>query len=79
MPHFSVRVTRSDGTPRKGVTVAAVFGVIDGVSSEYTDSDGWATLYCPGAATPEISVDGRSQGKHPVREGRTLSFTVDYH
>ena len=76
MPNFSVQVTRSDGRPRKGVRVAADFG-LEGVSHEYTDSDGWATLYCPSAAKPEIFVDGDSQGRHSVCDGETLSFTVD--
>lgn len=75
---FSVRVVRSDGEPRHGVRVAADFGLLDGIATEYSDSDGWATFELSGNyVSAEIYVDGESQGTHPVSDGETFSFTVD--
>ncbi len=76
---FSVRVVRSDGEPREGVRVGADVGWLDGVAMEYTDNDGWATFeLSENYMSAEIYVEGDSQGTHPVSDGDTLSFTVDY-
>ncbi len=78
MSSFAVRVMNSAGKPRTGVRVGADFGVLSGVATAYTDSDGWARLRFAADATATIYVDGESQGDHYVSDEETLSFTVDY-
>ncbi len=78
MASFSVRVMNSEDKPRSGVRLGADFGVLRGVATGYTDSDGWATLRMGDDASAEIYVDGESQGTHYVTDGDTFSFTVDY-
>lgn len=74
---FSVRVVSSAGEPRRGVRVAAGFGLMHGTTTSSTNSDGWAELRAKGDySSAEIFVDGSSVGDHAISDGETLAFTL---
>jgi hypothetical protein len=59
---FSVRVMNSQGKPRSGIRVVAVFEPLRGVATAYTDSDGWATLrFAMERAAPRSTWKGRAR------------------
>ena len=73
---FDVIIFDSDGDPRSGIRVTADFG-LSGQTSDYTDSNGCATLHTSGDyVTATIYVDGSNEGDHPVGDGETIKINT---
>lgn len=78
---FSIRIAKSDGTPRRSVRV----GVMDprpiglGGRSEYTHGDGWANFEWPDGSSAglDVYVDGAKEGYYVIHDGDMVSLTVD--
>lgn len=75
--YFSVRVIDEEGNPRKGISVMADFGFMNGTSTETTDDSGWAEFNTSGKyVSMDLYVDGSKRGNYSVSEGKTYSFTI---
>lgn len=79
MGTFSVRVVDERGLPIEGLRVAVTFHGLGGVSTAYTDSDGWVSFDNSDGShvSGEFFVQGESQGWHSTRGGDSYSFTRD--
>lgn len=74
---FHVIVFDDDGDPRSGVRVTADYGILNGQDSDYTDSNGLATLSgSQDYVTAELFVDGSSEGDYSVGDGEVIKINT---
>jgi len=83
--NFSIRVVDEDGDGVEGVEVSCQYGIVAGVDSEYTDSDGWAqfdiverVISGDAKSIRKIWINGQevSDREFYPEDGDTFSFTL---
>lgn len=74
---FDVYVVNDDGDGVSRARVAISFtGLLRGMTTEYTDSDGHATFDGYDDGEIEVFVDGRSYGTYHYTDGDGITITI---